>query len=118
MNKITILAIAAVVMAISQTPVAAAPNQLSVVGKATVGKTTLVMNVNKKIIKVEKRPGRPGAGHRPNRPALGHRPHRPGGYRKWHRRPHYGRIIAGVALGAMITAAVAGTAPRPPSPDL
>ena len=90
----------------------AAPTQLGAAAHATLDGTNLVINVkkviNKKVVK-RKRPGRPGAGHRPHRPAR---------YRKWHRRPYYGRLIAGIAIGSLITAAVAGAAPTPPSPDL
>jgi hypothetical protein len=39
-------------------------------------------------------------------------------YRTWVRRPHYGSIIAGVALGTIVAAAIAGTVPPPPRPDL
>jgi hypothetical protein len=39
-------------------------------------------------------------------------------YRAWVRRPHYGTIIAGVVLGTIIAAAVAGVVPPPPRPDL
>lgn len=38
--------------------------------------------------------------------------------RPWHPRPHYGRIIAGVALGTIIAAAVTSVPPPPPAPDL
>jgi hypothetical protein len=38
--------------------------------------------------------------------------------RPWVRRPHYGRIVAGVALGTLITVAVVGSVPRRPAPDL
>lgn len=38
--------------------------------------------------------------------------------RPWRRRPHYGRIIAGVVLGSIVVAAVAGSAPPPPAPNL
>lgn len=39
-------------------------------------------------------------------------------YRAWTRRPHYGSIIAGVALGTIVAAAIAGAVPPPPRPDL
>jgi hypothetical protein len=39
-------------------------------------------------------------------------------YRTWVRRPHYGSIIAGVALGTIVAAAVVGAVPPPPRPDL
>jgi hypothetical protein len=39
-------------------------------------------------------------------------------YRAWVRRPHYGSIIAGVVLGTIVAAAVAGVVPPPPRPDL
>jgi hypothetical protein len=35
--------------------------------------------------------------------------------RGWRRRPYYGRVIGGVALGTII---IAGAVPRAPSPDL
>jgi hypothetical protein len=38
--------------------------------------------------------------------------------RAWHHRPHYGNIVAGIALGTIIAAAAANAAPPPPSPDL
>jgi hypothetical protein len=44
---------------------------------------------------------------------------RPYGHaRPWVRRPYYGRIVAGVALGTLITVAVVGAVPRRPAPDL
>jgi hypothetical protein len=39
-------------------------------------------------------------------------------FRPWRHRPHFGAIIAGVTLGAVVTAAVAGSPPPPPSPEL
>jgi hypothetical protein len=44
-----------------------------------------------------------------------------GGYvfaRPWARRPYYGRIVAGVALGTIVTVAAVGLIPRRPAPDL
>jgi hypothetical protein len=38
--------------------------------------------------------------------------------RPWARRPYYGTIIAGVALGAIITVAAVGMVPPRPAPDL
>jgi hypothetical protein len=38
--------------------------------------------------------------------------------RPWVRRPYYGRIVAGVALGTIITVAAVGLIPRRPAPDL
>ena len=38
--------------------------------------------------------------------------------RPWVRRPYYGTIVAGVALGTLITVAAVGVVPRRPSPDL
>ncbi len=38
--------------------------------------------------------------------------------RTWRRRPYYGNVIAGVALGTIIGVAIAGSAPPPPSADL
>jgi hypothetical protein len=40
------------------------------------------------------------------------------GYRPWWRRPYYGSIVAGVALGTIITVAAVGLVPRRPAPDL
>jgi hypothetical protein len=34
------------------------------------------------------------------------------------RRPYYGTIVAGVALGTLITVAAVGYVPRRPAPDL
>jgi hypothetical protein len=64
-----------------------------------------------------------------NRPALPNRPgniggFRPGGrppvviVRPWRPRPHYGAFVAGVALGALVTTAVAGSVPAEPAPNL
>ncbi len=65
---------------------------------------------------------------RPSRPGL--RPVRPGDHvvrparrpivivRPWRHRPHFGRIVAGVALGTIITVAVAGAVPRSPASNL
>ena len=39
-------------------------------------------------------------------------------HRPWVRRPYYGRIVAGVALGTIITVAAVGLIPRRPAPDL
>lgn len=38
--------------------------------------------------------------------------------RVWSPRPYYGTIVAGVALGTVIAATVAATAPRPPASNL
>ena len=38
--------------------------------------------------------------------------------RPWVRRPYYGRVVAGVALGTLITVAVVGAVPHRPAPDL
>jgi hypothetical protein len=38
--------------------------------------------------------------------------------RPWARRPYYGRIVAGVALGTLITVAVVGAVPHRPASDL
>jgi len=40
------------------------------------------------------------------------------GYRPWYRRPYYGTIIAGVALGTVIGVTAYGLAPVRPRPDL
>jgi len=39
-------------------------------------------------------------------------------YRRWARRPYFGTVIAGVALGTILTAAAVGAAPPPPAPNL
>jgi hypothetical protein len=39
-------------------------------------------------------------------------------HRPWYRRPYYGTIVAGVALGALITVAVVGRVPPRPAPNL
>lgn len=39
-------------------------------------------------------------------------------YRPWYRRPYYGTIIGGVALGTILGVTAYGLAPRPPRPDL
>jgi hypothetical protein len=39
-------------------------------------------------------------------------------YRPWVRRPYYGTVVAGVALGTVVTAAVVATAPRAPNPNV
>lgn len=44
------------------------------------------------------------------RPVVVVRPHR--------HRPHYGRVISGVALGVVVGAAIAGSPPSPPAPNL
>jgi hypothetical protein len=38
--------------------------------------------------------------------------------RPWRRRPHYGRIVAGVVLGTIVVVAVARSVPPAPSPDV
>ena len=38
--------------------------------------------------------------------------------RPWARRPYYGTIVAGVALGALITVAAIGAVPPRPAPNL
>ena len=40
------------------------------------------------------------------------------GYRPWARRPYYGRVVAGVVLGTIVTVAAVGMIPRRPAPDL
>jgi hypothetical protein len=73
------------------------------------------------IVRPNLRPNRPG--FRPNRPGLG--PNRPGFrprppilVKPWRPRPHYGRVFGGVVLGTIIAAAVAGSVPAAPAPDL
>jgi hypothetical protein len=38
-------------------------------------------------------------------------------YRRWHRRPYYGRIVGGIALGALLAGSVYAYS-RPPEPGL
>ena len=38
--------------------------------------------------------------------------------RPWVKRPHYGKLIAGVALGTILVVAVANASPPPPAPEL
>lgn len=38
--------------------------------------------------------------------------------RSWRRRPYYGNVVAGVALGTILGVAIAGAVPRAVSPDL
>jgi hypothetical protein len=40
------------------------------------------------------------------------------GYRPWYRRPYFGTIVGGIALGTIITAAAIGVPPAAPAPDL
>jgi hypothetical protein len=39
-------------------------------------------------------------------------------YRRWHRRPHYGTIIGGIALGALLAGSAYAYVDRPPAPGL
>jgi hypothetical protein len=39
-------------------------------------------------------------------------------YRSWDRRPHYGTIIGGIALGALLAGSAYAYAERPPGPGL
>ena len=56
----------------------------------------------------------PGRGYGPRYyPGRGYWYHRP-----WVRRPYYGTIFAGIALGTIITVAAVGVVPRRPSPEL
>lgn len=50
--------------------------------------------------------------------AYGYGPGPGWGYRAWYRRPYYGRIIGGVALGTIIVVTAYGIAPPRPRPDL
>jgi hypothetical protein len=58
--------------------------------------------------------------------AVGPRYYAPRGYagrpywfaRPWGARPYYGTIVAGVALGTLVTVAAIGYAPRRPAPNL
>lgn len=40
------------------------------------------------------------------------------GYRPWYRRPYYGTIIGGIALGTIVGVTAYGLAPHRPRPDL
>jgi hypothetical protein len=75
-------------------------------------------------------PGRPGFGPGPGHPGFGPGPGRPGfagrpgfrvgggrPFRGWVRRPYYGTILGGIALGTVIGVAVAGTVPEAPAPN-
>lgn len=79
---------------------------------------------------------RPGGsiGHRPvikpNRPVIRpphharppqfRPPHRPPVVivRPWHRKHYFGRVVAGVVIGSIVYAAIAGSVPTPPAPGL
>jgi hypothetical protein len=50
---------------------------------------------------------------RRNTTVVGARPYRP-----WVRRPYYGTVVAGVALGTVVAVTAAATAPRAPSSNL
>ena len=69
------------------------------------------------VINVQHWRGRGGPAYRG-----GYRGPVPGGphwaYRPWYRRPYYGTIIGGIALGTIIAVGAYGMAPRPPRPDL
>jgi hypothetical protein len=39
-------------------------------------------------------------------------------FRGWARRPYYGTILGGIALGTVIAVAVAGTPPEAPAPNM
>lgn len=66
------------------------------------------------------RHGPPGAytsrGYRPRGYARGPRGHV--GYRHWHRRPYYGTIIGGIALGALLAGSAYYAYSGPPAPGL
>jgi hypothetical protein len=73
------------------------------------------------------RPGgvvvRPGFAGRPvgvvGRPGFGRGPAFVRGYRPFYRRPWFGTVVGGIALGTIVTAAVVGTAPAyAPAPGL
>jgi hypothetical protein len=60
------------------------------------------------------RPGGPGFVGRPGyvgRPAFVGGPRFVGGYRPWYRRPHFGTVIGGIALGTIVAATAVGVAP-------
>jgi len=40
------------------------------------------------------------------------------GYRPWYRRPYFGTVVGGIALGTVLTAAAIGVAPAAPAPGL
>lgn len=46
----------------------------------------------------------------------GHRPHY--AYRHWHHRPYYGRIVGGIALGALLAGSAYYAYNAPPAPGL
>jgi hypothetical protein len=45
-------------------------------------------------------------------------PHRPVVVRPWHRKHYFGRVVAGVVIGSIVYAAVAGAVPASPAPGL
>ena len=56
-------------------------------------------------------------GYRPHGYGRWHRNHL--AYRRWHRRPHYGRIVGGIALGSLLAgSAYYAYAGAPPAPGL
>jgi hypothetical protein len=63
--------------------------------------------------------GGPGYGGRPyaGRPGFYGRRAFVYGYRPWYRRPYFGTIVGGVALGTILTAAAVGVAPAYPPQD-
>jgi hypothetical protein len=64
--------------------------------------------------------GRPGYVGRPayvGRPGI-YRGAYVRGYRPWYRRPYFGTIVGGIALGTILTAAAVGVPPAAPAPDL
>jgi hypothetical protein len=61
-------------------------------------------------------PGWQGAPAWRGRPGWGGRPYWYG--RPWVARPYYGTIVAGVALGTLVTVAAIGAVPPRPHPDL
>jgi hypothetical protein len=78
-------------------------------GRAVVGPGRAVVVPGRAVV----RPGYVG------RPAYVGRPVFVRSYRPWYRRPYFGTIVGGVALGTILTAAAVGVAPAyPPADDL
>jgi hypothetical protein len=128
MTNASILGAVALMAAVAATPVAGTAIAAALPGPAASGSGGGMATADSAVEEVQYRGGyrygpRPGFAPRPyvgpryyggprayGRPAWGYRP--------WYRRPYYGTIIGGVALGTIIGVTAYGLAPRPPRPDL